>query len=35
MGRGGRVFNIYKFRTMVVGAEEKLNTLLTENEKLR
>jgi lipopolysaccharide/colanic/teichoic acid biosynthesis glycosyltransferase len=35
MGRGGRVFNIYKFRTMVVGAEEKLNTLLAENEKLR
>lgn len=35
MGRGGRIFNIYKFRTMMVGAEEKLKTLVEENEALR
>lgn len=35
MGRGGRVFNIYKFRTMVDGAEEKLEELLANDEKLR
>lgn len=35
LGRGGRIFNIYKFRTMVMGAEEKLKTLLENDEKLR
>ncbi len=35
MGRGGRIFNIYKFRTMMVGAEEKLQILLSNDEKLR
>ena len=35
LGRGGRVFNIYKFRTMVVGAEEKLKVLLETDENLR
>ncbi len=35
MGRGGGLFNIYKFRTMVVGAEKKLAELLETDEKLR
>ena len=35
LGREGKIFNIYKFRTMVVGAEEKLQHLLLTDEKLR
>ncbi|HWR04298.1 MAG TPA: sugar transferase [Humidesulfovibrio sp.] len=32
VGEHGRVFNIYKFRTMVTGAESKLGTLIGQNE---
>lgn len=35
IGQDGKMFKMYKFRTMVIGAEEKLNTLLNENEELR
>ena len=35
LGKGGRIFNIYKFRTMVVEAEEKLQVLLANDKKLR
>lgn len=31
-GLNGRVFRLYKFRTMVQGAEEKLNELMAQNE---
>lgn len=32
VGRDGRIFRFYKFRTMVPGAEKKLDNLLTHNE---
>ena len=32
IGRGGRRFNFYKFRTMVVGADAKLDELKSQNE---
>jgi Undecaprenyl-phosphate galactose phosphotransferase WbaP len=35
VGKRGRIFNCYKFRTMVVNAEEKLETMLQENPSLR
>ncbi len=35
IGKGGKVFKMYKFRTMMVGAEEELDRLLAENEDLR
>ncbi len=35
IGRGGRVFNCYKFRTMHIGAEASLQNLLAQNPALR
>ena len=35
VGKRGRTFNCYKFRTMVVNAEEKLEKMLQENPSLR
>jgi lipopolysaccharide/colanic/teichoic acid biosynthesis glycosyltransferase len=35
MGKGGRIFDIYKFRTMYVGAEDRLENLLATDEKFR
>lgn len=35
IGKNGKVFKIYKFRTMIIGAEEELKRLLAENEKIR
>jgi exopolysaccharide biosynthesis polyprenyl glycosylphosphotransferase len=32
VGRDGRVFTVYKFRTMVVDAEDRLDELLNQNE---
>ena len=35
MGKEGKLFDIYKFRTMVVGAEEKLEEILEADSALR
>ena len=35
MGKNGKIFKMYKFRTMIVGAEEELEKLLAENEEIR
>ncbi|WP_428384672.1 sugar transferase [Nevskia ramosa] len=35
LGRGGRLFHVYKFRTMVPDASEVLNDLLESNPELR
>lgn len=35
LGKGGKPFKIYKFRTMYVDAEERLNNLLDKDELLR
>lgn len=35
VGKNGKTFRIYKFRTMVIGADKKLKALLEENEELR
>ena len=35
IGKNGKHFKLYKFRTMVVGADEKLKKYLTENEEAR
>ena len=35
IGKNGKTFRIYKFRTMVIGADEKLKKILEENEELR
>lgn len=35
IGKNGKHFRMYKFRTMVVGADEKLKELLANDEELR
>lgn len=35
IGKNGKHFKMYKFRTMVVGADEKLKELLENNEEIR
>ncbi|TNJ40978.1 sugar transferase [Phaeobacter sp. B1627] len=35
VGRGGRSYRMWKLRTMVVGADEKLSTYLAENPKAK
>lgn len=34
-GRNGKIFKMYKYRSMVVGADEKLKKLLEEDEEAR
>lgn len=34
-GKDGKIFNMYKYRSMVVGADEKLEKYLAENEEAR
>jgi lipopolysaccharide/colanic/teichoic acid biosynthesis glycosyltransferase len=35
VGKDGKIFNVYKFRTMVLNAEEKLTKLLNEDSKIK
>ena len=35
IGKNGKVFRMYKYRTMIVGADEKLGDLLQSNEELK
>lgn len=35
IGKDGKIFKMYKFRTMIIGAEEELERLLAENEDMR
>ena len=35
IGQNGKVFKMYKYRSMVVGADEKLREYLSENEEAR
>lgn len=35
IGKNGKVFRMYKYRSMVIGADEKLSTYLKENEEAR
>ena len=34
-GKNGKIFKLYKYRSMVVGADEKLKEYLSENEEAR
>jgi lipopolysaccharide/colanic/teichoic acid biosynthesis glycosyltransferase len=34
IGKNGKIFKMYKFRTMEIGADEKLKKILSEDEKL-
>ena len=35
IGKDGKILKMYKFRTMIVGADEKLKELLASNEEMR
>lgn len=35
IGKNGKLFKLYKYRSMIIGAEEELEKILQENEKLR
>lgn len=35
MGKNGKLFKMYKYRSMVIGADEKLKKYLEENEEAR
>ena len=35
IGKDGKIFKMYKYRSMVVGADEKLKEYLAENEEAR
>ena len=35
IGKNGKVFKMYKYRSMVIGADEKLHKYLEENEEAR
>ena len=35
IGKDGKIYKMYKFTTMIVGAEEELEKLLIENEEIR
>ncbi len=34
IGKNGKIFKIYKYRSMVVDADERLETILNENKQL-
>lgn len=35
IGKNGKTFKMYKFRTMILGAEDELEKLLAENEEIK
>jgi len=35
IGKGGKYFKLYKYRSMVIGADDKLKDYLAENEEAR
>lgn len=35
IGKDGKIFKMYKYRSMIVGADEKLEEILTTNEELK
>ena len=35
IGKNGKTFKMYKFRTMIMGAEDELERIMEENEELR